>query len=69
MTDTDDDLRATAEQIITDADRLASIEEEKLTLEPADPRMVVLSEAARAIAKDLVPKTLAESELAAEAQS
>ena len=47
--------------------RLAAIEEEKAGLEADDPRLVELSAEGEAIARRLVPKTAAESELAAEA--
>ena len=63
----DSDLRATAESIAADAERLQAIEQEKGTLDPGDPRVDVLSAEAERIAKGLVPKTTAQSELAREA--
>ena len=67
MSELENDLRATAEDIAADATRLAAIEDEKAGLEPDDPRLVELSAEGEAIARRLVPKTAAESELAAEA--
>ena len=67
MSDLDSDLRATAEDIAADAARLAAIEEEKARLGTDDPRLLELSQEGEEIARRLVPKTAAESELAGEA--
>jgi hypothetical protein len=69
MSDLDDDLRATADSIAGDAERLAAIEEEKQGLEVDDPRMVDLSAESERLAAKLMPKTSAEMDLAAKAQS
>lgn len=66
MSEAQDDLRATADSIIEDAGRLAAVETEKRGLTPGDPRLVRLSEVAAAIARQILPKTKAESELAQE---
>ncbi len=66
MTELEEDLRATAEAVAADAERLAAIEREKQSLDSDDPRLLELSVAAEAIAKALVPKTIAERRLAAE---
>ena len=66
MSDVDNDLRATAEDIAADAARLTAIEEEKARLGSDDPRLLELSAEGEAIARRLVPKTAAESELAGE---
>ena len=63
------DLRSTAESIVLDADRLRSIEEEKATLPIDDPRLADLSREAERIARRLVPKTAAESQLVLEAEA
>ena len=65
-TDTGDDLRATSEDVAADAERLRRIEERKLALSPDDPELIRLSEEAERIARALVPKTVAQKELAAE---
>ena len=64
---TDEDLRATSESITEDTESLARIEERKRDLPEGDPERVSLSEEAEDIARDLVPKTVAERELATEA--
>jgi hypothetical protein len=69
MPNRDDDLRATADDIATDATRLAAIEEEKAGLEADDPRMVELSAESERLARRMVPKTTAELDLATEAQT
>ena len=66
MDELHDDLRATADAIANDAERLAAIEEEKETLADDHPRLIELSREAREIARQLVPKTVAELELAEE---
>ena len=67
MSELENDLRATAEDIAADATRLAAIELEKARLETDDPRLVELSAEGEEIVRRLVPKTAAERELAAEA--
>jgi hypothetical protein len=69
MAELDDDLHATTESIAADAERLVAIEEEKRALEPGDPRMIELSTESERLARGLVPKTGAETQLAKEAKS
>jgi hypothetical protein len=69
MSELHEDLRATAESIAGDAERLAAIEEKKTALEDDDPKLVPLSREAQRIARDLVPKTAAELELATDSGS
>jgi hypothetical protein len=64
VSDLDNDLRATAEDIAADAARLTEIENEKTRLGADDPRLAELSAESQAIARRLVPKTAAERELA-----
>ena len=64
--DTDQDLKATAADVIADAERLKEIEVAKASLDPGDPRMTELAAEAEAIARELPVKTAAESELVAE---
>ena len=66
MTETGDDLRATSEDVVADAERLRFIEERKQSLPPDDPELIPLSEEAERIARGLVPKTVAQKELATE---
>jgi len=66
VTEAGDDLRATSEDVAADAERLRLIEERKQTLPADDPELIELSEEAERIARRLVPKTVAQRELAAE---
>jgi len=68
MDDLEEDIRATAQSIEADADRLAAIEDEKKDLGSDDPRMLELSREAESISKRLLPKTIAEHALVGEAQ-
>lgn len=68
MSDREHDLRATTEDIAADAARLKEIEEEKGRLGPDDPRVLALAKEGEAIARRLVPKTVAEREMATEAR-
>ena len=67
MSDLEHDLRATTEDIAAEAARLKQIEDEKSRLAPDDPRLLSLSEESEEIARRLVPKTVAEREMADEA--
>jgi hypothetical protein len=69
MSNLEDDLRATADSIAGDAERLAAIEEQKQGLEADDPRMVELSAESERLAAKLMPKTIAELDLATKAQA
>jgi len=62
-TDLEGDFHATSEDIAADAARLKEIEEEKSRLDPTDARVQALSEESEAIARRLVPKTVAEREM------
>ena len=68
MSDVDEDLHATADDIAADAGRLKAIEEEKAGLDADDPRATVLAEEGEALARGMVPKTVAEREMADEAR-
>lgn len=57
------DLRATAEDIAADAAKLKEIEEQKADLDPADPHVRELSAEGERLARQIVPKTVAEREL------
>lgn len=65
----EDDFRATTESVAADAERLAQIERRKAELPVDDGRVMELSKEAEAIARRLVPKTLAETDLVEEAQA
>jgi hypothetical protein len=59
-----EDLKATAEDLIDDAEKLKKIERRKMTLEPGDPLLVELAEEASAIVARMQPKSQAQEELA-----
>jgi hypothetical protein len=63
MPDLQGDLRATAEDIAADAAELKAVEEEKATLDAEDPRVQELSAEGERLARQLVPKTVAEREI------
>jgi hypothetical protein len=68
MSELEDDLRAITEDLAADAAELHAIEKEKAGLDPADPRVDVLSEEGERVARGIVPKTVAERRLAQEAR-
>ena len=63
MSDLDDDIKATSEDLIADAERLQAIESEKATLPLDDPRLTELAVEAEAIARRMGPKATAEREM------
>jgi hypothetical protein len=73
MNELHDDFRASADDLAADAGRLKSIEEEKATLDAADPRLVKLSEDAEQLVDKMVDKASVQTsrakELNAEAEA
>jgi hypothetical protein len=65
--DLQSDIQATAEDIAADSEALHGIETEKATLDATDPRLLELSEQAKALARGIASKTAAEHELVVEA--
>ena len=63
MPDEENDLRATAETVQNDAERLADLESLKRSLDPADPEVDRLSRRIEDIAHRLAHKTTAQREL------
>jgi len=68
MPDPRDDLRSTAESIRRDADQVRALEEEKLDLDPTDPKVVRLSERIERLTGGLHAKAAAERELGEQIQ-
>ena len=64
---TRDDLRATAESLVEDAERLQEIELKKLDLEPDDTETRRLATRAEELAEDIANKARLEKQLAEEA--
>lgn len=67
MPDLRDELRATTDDIKTDAEELRSLEEVKASLEPGDPLQDVLAARVVDLVSELVPKAEAQREIVAEA--
>ena len=67
MPDLQDELRATTDDIKTDAEELRSLEEVKASLEPGDPLQDVLAARVVDLVSELVPKAEAQREIVAEA--
>ena len=66
MPDAKDDLRATSEAVLDDAQRLADLEARKLSLDPADPEVDTLSREVQELVRTIGHKAAAERELAEE---
>ena len=66
MPDREDELRATESSIHRDAERVRTLEAEKSTLDPADPRIRELSQRVEVVAAGLHEKATAERELSEE---
>lgn len=58
-----DDLEATSDSVIADAQRLIEVEQEKQSRIPGDPLQPVLGREARQLAQALVRKSVAEEEI------
>ena len=69
MTDTESDLKATAEDLAADAVRVHEIELKKLTLDADDPRVAELSMQAEQRTAGMAHKARVESALAEEART
>lgn len=67
MSDRDDQLRATTDDIRADTVELHEIEDSKASMEPDDPRQDRLAERAQDIARGLVAKTAAQREIVSDA--
>jgi hypothetical protein len=63
MADPQEDLRSTAESIRRDADRVKTLEDEKTTMDPTDPRVGDLSEQVERLSEGLHAKAVAERDL------
>jgi hypothetical protein len=63
MPDLRQDLRATEESIHRDAEQMKNLEGQKEGLDPADPRLLRLSEQVERLAAGLQDKSVAEREL------
>jgi hypothetical protein len=66
VSDAIEDLRATADDLAADAERLRRIEERKAALDPSDPDLLDLSAQAERLSKTIASKASAQHELARE---
>ena len=65
-TETEQDLRATADSIRADVGRLAALEDEKIDLSPEDPRVDRISDEAVTLADRIARETRVERQLGKE---
>ena len=63
MEDTAADLRATSDALMRDLEVLATIEDEKRTLAPGDPRMVELAQRVEDVARRVLSSTVRQRRL------
>jgi hypothetical protein len=63
MENTAADLRATSDALIADLEVLATIEDEKRTLEPGDPRLVELAERIEEVAQRVLSGSVRQRQL------
>jgi hypothetical protein len=63
LSERDDEIRATAEDVKADAAKLRDIEDAKANLDPDDPRTAELAREAERLARRIIPKVVAEREL------
>jgi hypothetical protein len=68
VAEADDDLRATAESLQDDADRLKDLEASKERLDPSDPEVLKLAHEAKDLARTIADKATVELALAEELQ-
>lgn len=69
LTELESDLRATAESVSVDAQRLQALEDVKADLAADDPRLVRIAEHAKRLADEISAKASAELSLAEEASA
>jgi hypothetical protein len=66
MDEREDAIRATADDLIADAETLQAIEGKKATMHPDDPRIVDLADDAVALVKEMNSKATLQREIVAE---
>ena len=69
MPEMDDDIRAVAESIAADAERLKALEEAKVWAPPGDPKLRSLADQARLVVEDIAAETEEQTLLVDEATS
>jgi hypothetical protein len=66
VSELEEDLRSTAEDLIADAERLKAIEQKKLRLGLGDPSLAKLADEADGVISRMAPKGAAQKQLAVE---
>ena len=61
-----DDLRAVSDHVLTAAEQMEKLEDEKRTLEPGSPRFLELARRIESLATGLLAASTAEADIAAE---
>ncbi len=69
MSDRNEDIRATAEDLIEDAEKLKQIERSKLRLDPEDRRLTKLADESNRIIARMAPKGEAQKDLASDGEN
>lgn len=69
VSELEEDLRATAEDIVADATELTAIEKRKAVMAPEDPRLVGLAKKAEELGSKIAEKTSSELALAKDAST
>ena len=69
MPDLEDDLRATSDSLLRDLERMKALEQEKLSLDPTDPRAAELSAQIEELARRTQTTSAAQREIVDEIQS
>ena len=63
MSEREDALQATTEDLIADAEELQAIEREKAAMPPDDPRQDELAAEAEELVREMVPKAVVQREI------
>ena len=66
MSEREDALQATTEDLIADAEELQALERRKASMSPDDPRQDALAEEAVDLVREMVPKAVAQHEIVTE---
>ena len=66
MSEREDALQATAEDLIADAEELKALERQTSSMSPDDPRQDALADEAVDLVRDMVPKAVAQQEIVKE---
>jgi hypothetical protein len=68
MSEREDALQATTEDLIADAEELQAIEREKAAMPPDDPRQDELAAEAEELVREMVPKAVVQREIVSDGE-